>query len=147
MYGLALIIHTLAATIWTGGHLFLAIGILPKVLKNNDIDKLLDFERVYERVGMPALLIQVITGFYLAYRLLPEVSAWFAFSHSLSRHIGSKILLLLLTVILALIANFRIIPRLHLGKNLMIMAVLIYSVTLMSVLFVIIGLSFRLGYL
>lgn len=146
MYGLVVILHTLAATVWTGGHLFLAIGWLPKVLKNKDIDSLLTFERQYEKVGMPALLIQVLTGIYLAYRFLPEVSAWFDFSNPLSRNISLKLLLLLLTVTLALIANFRMIPRIRKGQNLKIMAVLIYSVTLLSVLFVLTGLNFRLGF-
>ena len=31
-----LIFHLLAATIWVGGHLVLALGFLPKALKNKD---------------------------------------------------------------------------------------------------------------
>lgn len=146
MYGFIVLLHTLAATVWTGGHLFLALGWLPKVLKDKDTEQLLIFERRYEKIGMPALLIQVITGLYLAHQLQPDFFAWFNLASPLSRNISLKLFLLLLTITLALIANFRIIPRLHLGQNLNIMAVLIYTVTLLSVLFVITGLNFRFEY-
>ncbi len=63
MYQLILTLHVLAATIWTGGHLVLALGILPDVLKNRDVEGLLNFEGKYERVGIPALIVQVITRF------------------------------------------------------------------------------------
>ncbi len=62
------------ATIWTGGHLFLALGISPKVLKTNDHQMLLDFERFYEKVGIPALLLQALSGLYLAYLMAASLS-------------------------------------------------------------------------
>ena len=144
MYNLILVGHILAATIWTGGHLFLALGLLPKVLKTNDYQMLLDFERLYERVGIPALLVQVASGLYLAYRLVPDFGKWLSFNDHLTIHVGIKVLLLLGTVVLALIANFIIIPNLSKANNLKIMAVLAYTVTTLSVLFVITGASFRL---
>jgi len=144
MYKLILVLHLLAATVWTGGHLFLALGILPKVLKTNNHNMLLDFERVYEKIGMPALIIQVLSGIYLAYHLLPDLSQWFSFSNHLSIHIGIKLLLLIATVTLAIIANIKLIPNLSKGKNLKIMAAFAYTVTLLGVLFVIAGISFRL---
>lgn len=144
MHSLILVIHILSATIWTGGHLFLAIGILPKVLKTNNYKMLLDFERVYEKVGMPALVIQVLSGLYLAYKMPPEVSQWVSFDNHISTHIGIKLILLLATVTLAVIANHRLIPNLEKGNNLKIMGVFAYLVTTMAVLFVITGISFRL---
>ena len=71
MYGLALLLHILAATIWTGGHIVLSVVVLPKVLRERSPARLLEFESVYEKIGMPALIIQVITGLFLAYRMLP----------------------------------------------------------------------------
>lgn len=144
MHSLILVTHILSATIWTGGHLFLALGILPKVLKTNDYKMLLDFERVYEKVGMPALVIQVTSGLYLAYKMLPDVSQWFSFNNHLTIHIGIKLILLIATVTLAVIANLRLIPNLEKGNNLKIMGVFAYLVTTMAVLFVITGVSFRL---
>lgn len=144
MYSLILVIHVLAATIWTGGHLFLALGLFPKVLNEKDYSVLLNFERLYERVGMPALAIQVLSGIYLSYHLVPNFSEWFNFSNHLSLHISFKLILLSSTVILAVLANLFIIPNIKKGKNLIVMAIMAYSVTLFSILFVVIGLSFRL---
>ena len=62
MYGAILFLHILAATVWTGGHLVLAIAILPRVLRERSPAKLLEFESAYERVGIPALVVQVATS-------------------------------------------------------------------------------------
>ncbi|MFQ3224403.1 MAG: hypothetical protein ACI8Z5_000651, partial [Lentimonas sp.] len=35
------------------------------------------FEDDYERIGIPALIVQVVTGFDLAQRYRPTPSAWF----------------------------------------------------------------------
>ena len=43
MYGWALLLHVLGATIWTGGHLILALTILPRVLREQDVAGLLKF--------------------------------------------------------------------------------------------------------
>ncbi|KJS06987.1 MAG: copper resistance protein CopD [Flavobacteriales bacterium BRH_c54] len=144
MYKLVIILHVLAATIWVGGHLFLAVILLPNILKNKDFKALLDFERKFEKIGIPALLVQVVTGFYLAYHLLPDVKSWFLFEGHLATHIGIKIFLLLATIILALNANFRLIPNIEKGNNLKIMAIHIMLVTLFSLLFLIVGMSVRL---
>ena len=73
MYGAILFLHILAATVWTGGHLVLAIAILPRVLRERSPAKLLEFESAYERVGIPALVVQVATGLWLAHRMVPEL--------------------------------------------------------------------------
>ena len=62
-----ILFHIIAAAIWTGGHLVLAIGFLPKALKDQDPSIIDFFESSYERIGTPALLFQVITGFYLVH--------------------------------------------------------------------------------
>lgn len=144
MHSFFVVLHVLAATIWTGGHLILAIVVLPKILKTKNIQALTEFEENFEKIGIPALLVQVITGIYLAYSLLPNVSEWFSFSNHISTHVGIKLILLIITVLLALDARFRLIPNLS-EKNLTSLAVHIFMVTLVAILFVIIGLSFRLA--
>ncbi|EAR08086.1 CopD family protein [Reinekea blandensis] len=139
-----LIIHVLAATVWTGGHLVLATVILPTVLRDRSVSRLLAFESAYERIGMPALLLQVVTGVALAYRLIPDVSAWFDWSNPIARAIIAKLTLLLLTVVFALDARFRVIPGLT-ERGLVDMAWHIVPVTVLSVLFVVVGVSFRGG--
>ena len=138
-----IILHVLAATVWVGGHLVLAIGILPAVLKNKDVDLLLGFETKYERVGMPALLVLVATGIYMAISYLP-IGQWFDFRNDLSRHISIKIILLGMTIAFALNARFRVIPNLT-TDSLKLMAFHIISVTIFAILFLVTGLSFRLN--
>ena len=144
MYSYILLLHVLAATIWTGGHLVLATTILPRVLKEKSPSDLFRFESGYERVGIPALIIQVITGLWLAHNLMPEISLWFNFGNPISRLIFVKLILLLLTVLFAIDARLRIIPNLT-DRNLMSLAYHIIPVTVISVLFVIVGVAFRTG--
>ena len=70
MHGLLLFLHILAATIWTGGHIALSTVVLPRALRERSPESLLRFERGYEKIGIPALLIQVGTGIALANQLL-----------------------------------------------------------------------------
>ena len=140
-----MLLHLLGATIWVGGHLFIGIKLLPKALKTGDKTDLLNFERNYETIGMPALLIQVISGLWLAYIHEPEISHWFTFSGHNGLHISIKLLLLFITVVCAIIANKVLIPNIENPKSFKKLAALIYIVTISSILFLITGLSFRVG--
>ncbi|MGS3144839.1 CopD family protein [Aeromonas sanarellii] len=142
---MALLLHILAATIWTGGHIVLSVVVLPRVLRERSPARLLEFESVYEKIGMPALIIQVITGLYLAYRMLPDVSQWLDFSNPVAHPILLKLSLLALTLGFAMSARFRVIPHLS-EKKLVTMAWHIIPVTIISILFVITGVSFRTGW-
>lgn len=144
MYKYILLLHILGATIWTGGHLILSILILPKALKSRSVEIITNFEGPYEKIGIPALIIQVITGIYLAYSMLPDVSLWFSFIPGVPVFVSYKLILLLLTIILATDARLRIIPNLS-EKNLTSLAWHIIPVTIISVLFVLVGVSFRTG--
>lgn len=141
-----MLIHILAATVWTGGHIVLSVVVLPQVFKERSPEELLRFESIYEKIGMPALILQVVTGMLLAHRLLPDISLWFDFSNPVSHIIASKLVLLGLTLALAIDARFRVIPKLS-KNNLMDMALHIILVTILSILFVVVGVSFRTGWL
>lgn len=52
-----ILFHTIGATIWTGGHLILAVTLLPKALKNRDPDIIHRFEEHFEGFGLVALLL------------------------------------------------------------------------------------------
>lgn len=144
MLNYILIAHLLGATIWTGGHLILSLSVLPKVLATRDVDMLLQFERQFERVGMPALAVQVSTGLWMSYQLIPNISSWFAFDNDLSILIGLKLFLLLATILVAIHARFRVIPTLS-ANTLNAFSINIILVTLLSVSFVIVGTLFRTG--
>lgn len=142
-----LVIHLLAATIWVGGHLVLAIGFLPKALKYNDFDYIKRFEKIYEPIGMPSLLLLVVTGVLMAYDFGQGISSWFSFSNGIESVISLKIIGLLLTIGLAISAQTRVLPELNKGnlKKLPEMAVHIICVTLIGMAMLILGSFVRYG--
>ena len=83
MFRFILILHLLGACIWVGGHLVLLFTILPKALREGDPGAVLRFEHGYERIGIPALLIQAVTGIWLAARYVPGIWPAFTFDDPL----------------------------------------------------------------
>ena len=63
VFSVLVIVHALAATVWTGGHLVLDLGVLPKALKLQSADLIRAYEQTFEPLGLGALAIQVATGF------------------------------------------------------------------------------------
>ena len=144
MYGWALLLHVLGATIWTGGHLVLALTWLPRVLRERSPEQLLRFEQGYERIGMPALVLQIVTGLWMAYQMVPSVAQWLSPDTPVARAIALKLVLLLCTALIAAHARLRVIPRLS-ADTLPLMAWHVGAVTLLSVGFVAVGVSLRFG--
>jgi putative copper export protein len=143
-YRLVVILHVLAATVWTGGHLILALTVLPRALRARDPRIVQEFESGFERLGIPALFVQIATGLWLAWRIAPNAAAWFSFDNAITAHIGIKLLLLLATILLAMHARLRLIPRLS-AATLPALAAHIAAVTVLSVLFVLVGVGLRTG--
>ncbi len=135
----------MGATVWVGGHLVLALSILPSALKSRDVTFLGRFESAYERVGIPALVIQVLSGLWLIWMLLPDMGAWLTGSTPMSRLLLLKLALLLATLALALHARARVIPRLS-ADRLPILAWHIVPVTVIAVLFASAGVLYRFGW-
>ena len=50
--------HALAATVWTGGHLVLDLGVLPRALREGRAAPIRAFEETFEPLGLTALAIQ-----------------------------------------------------------------------------------------
>ncbi len=139
-----LLLHITAATIWTGGHLILAFTVLPRALAARDTSILLDFEQGFERIGIPALIIQVVTGLWLAYQMEPTLSNWFTWGGAETNYIALKLGTLGATAVLALNARFRVIPTLR-AETLPLMGWHIRAVTVLSVVFVIAGVGLNQG--
>ena len=144
MYSTLLFLHILGASIWTGGHLILALSVLPAALRTSDVDAIRSFENRFERVGIPALIIQVVTGVLLVLRYFPGGKGLGQWDLPIAQLAWIKFGLLALTVGLAIDARLRIIPQLG-PHNLKALAWHIIPVTVISVLFVYIGLRFRFG--
>ena len=147
LHHLYLIIHLLSATIWAGGHLILAVGVLPKALKFRDFKYIYEFEKPYSAIGMPSLLFLVITGVLMAYDFGIRTGVWFSFTTPTETVVSLKLICLLLTVCLAISANVRLIPKLKKGdmSKLNEMSVHIICVTLLGVTMVILGSFIRYG--
>ncbi|TNE47939.1 MAG: copper resistance protein CopD [Deltaproteobacteria bacterium] len=144
LYQWVLIAHLLGAAIWTGGHLVLCLRVLPVAWKTKDLSLVHQFESRYEGIGLPALLLQVCTGLWLAYRFVPQPSRWISFDSYLTTHIFIKLTLLFLTLGLAIHARLYLIPKegdTHFG----LLALHIIGVTVLSVLFFVVGVGFRTG--
>jgi putative copper export protein len=143
LYAILLAVHVLGACIWAGGHLALAVAVLPRALRERRAVIILDFEKGYERIGLPALVAQVLSGLWLAHLRLGPVSNWFQDS-PLTHVLHLKLALLGGTVALALHARLRLIPRLR-DETLPALAAHIVAVTSLAVLFVLAGVFFRVG--
>jgi putative copper export protein len=143
---LLLIIHLLCASIWVGGHLLLVFGHLPQALKEKNQNIILAYERKYEPVGMTALVLLVVTGIMMAYKYGVSIEYWFHFATPIEKVVSTKLLLLLLTVLFALSAQFRVLPKLKNNPDkLPEMTFHIVSVTLIGILMLVVGSFVRYG--
>jgi putative copper export protein len=144
LFKILVILHILGATVWTGGHLVLAVTILPQALKSCDPDRIHQFEEHFEGFGLASLLLQVITGLWLTWIYFPGFQNFLSFDSYLSIYIGIKLFLLLSTLALAVRARIFIIPNLT-KETLNSLAYHIVGVTVLAVSFVILGAGIRLG--
>ena len=143
VYYIVLCLHILGATIWAGCRLVRALSILPSALKEKNAEIILEFEKRFEKVGLPALGTQLLTGLWLAYHILGMPNHWFS-SEPIAHLVQAKLLFLTLTLALAISARLFVIPKLS-NENLRVLAWHIRLVTTLAVLFVLVGASIRLG--
>ena len=144
MHATMLFIHLIAASIWVGGHLVLAVSLLPEAMAKRDADLIHGFERIYERIGLPAMVVQVITGLWLAHWIQPEIASWLEWGDPIALTISLKLACVVATVALAVHARLVIIPRLN-AARLPMLAAHIVAVTALALIFVWLGLAFRYG--
>lgn len=138
------IVHALAATVWTGGHLVLDLGVLPVALRERSAARIQAFEAIFEPLGLTALAIQVISGAWMAWIYLPGFEGLFSPDNPIGILVGTKLLLLAATVALALHARLRLIPQLS-DERLGALAWHIRAITALAIGFVVVGGLIRLG--
>jgi hypothetical protein len=56
----------------------LSLSVLPCALRARNPEMIREFESGFERLGIPALLVQVVTGLWLAGHWAPDVAGWFS---------------------------------------------------------------------
>lgn len=139
-----LLLHLIAATIWVGGHLFLVFRYLPIALKNRDVSILKDFKIKFEPIGIPALLVLIITGILMAYDYGVTITMWFSFSTPIEKVISIKLLLLFITLVFGLTADLFVFPKLT-SKTINLVTFLIITVTVTGVAMLVLGSLVRIG--
>lgn len=136
--------HVLGASVWVGGHIVLATTFLPRALKEKDPRLIQAFEEQFERIGIPALLLQIVTGLWMALIYVP-FNEWLSLASTHHRFLWMKLGLLAGTLALAIHARLFIIPKLSV-ESLPSLAFHIVLVTLLALSFVLVGLSFRFNF-
>ncbi len=143
-FPLLVIVHALAATVWTGGHLVLDLGVLPRALREHSAAAIRAFEETFEPLGLTALAIQVVTGVWMAGIYLPGFQGLFSPANPIGMLVGTKLLLLAGTAALAIHARLRLIPNLA-DDDLGDLAWHIRAITALAIAFVVAGALIRLG--
>lgn len=144
-----LLLHVLGACVWVGGHLYLVVTILPKALREQNAQLILDFEGGFEKMGMTALVVQITTGLYMAHLFLPKLSMLADHRNPIAVLVSLKLTWLVLTAVTALSVQLRVIPKLKQDINnarlrrSFIRHILI--VTTLALAFVVTGVMFRTG--
>ncbi len=141
LYHTLLLLHLIGACIWLGGHFILSLQIVPKALVKKDVQLIQQFEKTFEPIGIPSLIIQIITGVWMA---IFQYGIQFNWDNAIQRNIIIKLSLLVLSLVLALHARIFIIPNLSIEK-LPLMVFHIRLITLVALLMVFFGLQFRFG--
>ena len=143
-YRLIALIHILSATIWVGGHMILSLIFLPKALKEKDPGIIRGFEARFEPLALPSLLVQIVTGLWLGIYYDSDPFGWFSFRGELAVFLALKVILVGLTLLLAVHARFRLIPRLR-PDNMWPVAAHIIAVTLIGIMLLVLGVGIRTG--
>lgn len=143
LFSIFLLFHVIGASVWFGGLMVLSCSILPRAKRAGDPGALANYLRHFLRVGYPALVVQVLTGPMMATRLIPKMSDWFAWENGTQDHIGSKIIMYPIIVIVAVQMQRKVLPRLEAGDGAAIKSAAKYghSLTFLSFLMLLTGIS------
>ena len=139
-----LIIHLLAATIWVGGHLILLLRYAPKTIKSKSLNEINLFRKNFEPIGIPSLLLLLITGIIMAYDYDVSVNKWFSFESSIEKIVSLKLILFFCTILFAFTAVKFLFPKLQ-NKHSYIVLIFIFLVTSIAVTMLILGSLIRIG--
>lgn len=139
-----ILLHVLGACVWTGGHLYVALAVLPRAMRDHDPELLKTTESMIERLAMPALFIQLMTGIEIARRHAGGFIAIFDVEQPIDQFTVTKLGLLFVTVALAADVHLRR-DKFEGDAWLRFMRWHIVLVTLISVALVVLGVGFRTG--
>jgi putative copper export protein len=139
-----LVLHALSAAIWVGGYLLLLLGYVPEALRTRDPRALLDCHERLQRTALPALLVLILTGLWLASDWLPETVLWFDSSLPIAAVIEAKLGLVALLLVLLIYLRMRVLTTLT-PDRIRRLALVLALIALVVVTSSAIGPSFRYG--
>jgi len=139
-----LFLHILFASVWCGGYLIYSIAFLPKALKEKDANIIKSFESSFGRLGLIALVLQLVTGILLSFRYIPNFFDWFSFSYYVPVNITLKLILIVITLFLVHYLKLVVFPKTS-NDNMKAAAFYIILTAVIAVGLVLIGTSFRFG--
>lgn len=116
----------------------------PGALRERDPEIILRFVHPFERIGIPALILQLITGLLLAHRYVPGILPAFDFGDVIHQVITVKLILLLAKGIANAHARFWIIPGPQ-QNDFPFLAAHITLVTSIAVAMLVMGASIRVA--
>ncbi|MFN3805314.1 MAG: CopD family protein [Pyrobaculum sp.] len=145
VYPVLVLVHVLAAIVWVGAHVMLVVGPLRDAVRANDPGPILEFEKRYERLAMVSLIVAAATGITMALQRYPAAD-WLLLAQPSGR-VGLKVATFLAVLALAIHARLAVIPALRRGDNGAVksMAAHVAAVTLLSLVFVALGVLLRFG--
>lgn len=143
-YQLLVIFHLLGASVWIGGHVVVVSVVIPAALRERAVARIVEFEHAFGKLGLGTLVIQTVTGLWLATYRIGHLNQLFSAPNPASFLVLAKIGLLLTNLGLAAHASRRILPRLS-PETLKTFAIHAWIVTVISVLMLIIGVAIRTG--
>lgn len=144
IHQIILLFHLLAATIWVGGHLLLSIRYLPEAFKKKEASVLLGFKDKFELIGLPSLVILLISGVLMAYYYDVTFIKWFSFTNGIEKIVSIKLLLLFTSVGMAINAQLFVFPKVK-SENLRPVAFQIITITVIGVIMLVLGSLVRIG--
>jgi hypothetical protein len=135
LYQILQTLHVLFATVWVGGFITLLMAYGAELWRRM-ANPILDFERRYEKIGLPSLIFAAATGVAMLY------VGWGKWP--MAAHI--KMGLFVILILTYLHARLRLIPKLKRGENVGDLLFLhVAAVTVISVAFVVLGATIRFG--
>ncbi len=144
MYNFLVILHLLGSATWIGGHVVLVRVVLPAALRENDPRRVTEFETGFSKIGLAAIVIQIVTGLFLAKHRFGTWGDIFTQSTQASHLVLTKLALLGITFAIAADASLRILPRLDQSK-MRAFVLHAWATTILAILMLVAGAAVRLG--
>lgn len=103
-------LHLVAASLWCGGALVLALTILPTLWRREGLTVLPAMLLTLDRINLAALAVLLASGYALAWHWLPDAAGWFQSDLRQADLIQMKWLLLVAAAALAGWARIYLLP-------------------------------------